>query len=86
MFLKKRFACLRWSLNDFFENFIYLSIFINMILLVMDSPQNDPKGSKAKFVVVSGEILAAIFFAEAILRIFALGFFECSIPGRKAYF
>ena len=57
-----------------------------MILLVMDSPQNDPNGGKAKFILVSGEFLAAIFFVEALLRIFALGFFECSIPGRKAYF
>lgn len=84
--LKKRVACMSWSLNTFFENFIYLSIFINMILLVIDSPENDPNGGKAKMILGLGEFLASIFFAEAIVRIFALGFFECSIPGRKAYF
>jgi hypothetical protein len=56
-----------------------------MVLLVLDSPQNDPGGQKAKTLASFSRVLARIFFIEAILRASALGFFTTSLPGRKAY-
>lgn len=84
--LKNRFSFMRWQLNTFFENFIYLCIFTNMIILVLANPNDDPSGNKHKRLNVLEELISQIFFIEALLRILALGFWTTSLPGRKPYF
>jgi len=72
-------------MNTFFENTIYLIIIISMIILIIDSPFNDPNGSFSKGIKDVEWLISIIFFIEAVLRIGALGFFSSCLPGKKGY-
>jgi len=83
--LKNRFFCLSWSLNMWFENFIYFFIMCAMIMLILDNPQLDPESEMARKMSKIDEVISLVFFVEAILRIGALGFINSSLPGKKGY-
>lgn len=83
--MKSKIFFLNWTLNELFENIIYLCILISMILLIVANPQLDPKGAFAIGVNQVEEVISFIYLTEAILRIFALGFFTSSVPGQKGY-
>ena len=40
--VSQKVVFLRWNINQWFENFIYLLILVSMILLILDNPMNDP--------------------------------------------
>jgi len=74
-----------WTLNTWFENFIFFCIIVSMCLLCLDNPNNDPNGSLSKHLEQVDNFIAFVFFSEAILRIMSTGFFVSSIPGKKGY-
>jgi hypothetical protein len=83
--LQERLIFLKWTVNQWFENFIYLLILISMILLTLDNPMNDPNLDKTKVIAKIDYWITILFCMEAICRIIALGFLHSSIPNRKGY-
>lgn len=56
-----------------------------MIMLCVDNPNNDPSSLSSEIIAEIDYWITLLFTFEAIFRITALGFFSCSIPGKKAY-
>lgn len=83
--MKRRVFFVQWTLNNWFENFIYLFIFGSMIMLVLDNPMTDPNSMMANKIENIDKVITIIFAIEAICRIIALGFFKGSVPQRKGY-
>ena len=83
--LEKKCPFLLWSLNTWFENFIYFFILLAMVLLVLDNPNVDPNSQLRQWMIYLENIIIIIFFTEVVLRILANGFFYSSLPGKKGY-
>lgn len=83
--LEKKCPFLLWSLNTWFENFIYFFILLAMLLLVIDNPNVDPESQLSQWMIYFENIIIIVFFIEVILRILATGFFHSSLPGKKGY-
>lgn len=71
--------CVHWSLNTWFENFIQLTIFCSLLILVNDTPNADPNQDYVTYLRIANRCVSFIFFAEALLRIGAIGFFDTSL-------
>ena len=83
--MKRKCFFINWTLNNWFENIIYIFIFCSMIMLMVDNPSLDPDSNVAIKIALIDRIITFIFALEAICRIIAQGFFKCSIPQRKGY-
>jgi len=83
--LKKSMLFFEWTLNQWFEYTIYLCIFLSMIILTMDNPLLDPMSDNAQAISQVDQVITIIFALEALFRIIALGFYNTSLKGRKAY-
>lgn len=79
-FLKSYIFFMNWSLNTFFESFIYFTIALSLVLLVLDDPNDDPDSAKHQNLKKMNQIVTWIFITEAILRIGATGFYYSSLP------
>lgn len=55
------------------------------MLLVIDSPGDDPDGPRRVAIANTDAAVRAIFLVEAALRILAEGFFVSALPGKKGY-
>ena len=69
--LEKKCPFLLWSLNTWFENFIYFFILLAMLLLVIDNPNIDPDSPLRTWMHYCESVIIIVFFVEAILRILA---------------
>ena len=78
--MKRKCFFINWTLNNWFENIIYIFIFCSMIMLMVDNPSLDPDSNVAVKIAFIDRIITIIFALEAICRIIAQGFFKCSIP------
>lgn len=78
--VKRRLFFINWTLNNWFENIIYIFIFCSMIMLMIDNPSTDPDSMVAIQIATIDRVITFIFAFEAIFRIIAQGFFKGSIP------
>lgn len=79
------FICVNWSLNTWFENFIQLTILCSLLILINDVPNSDPQKQYVAYFKIADRCVSFIFFAEAFVRVAALGFFYTSLQAQKAY-
>lgn len=68
---KRKLFFIDWTLNNWFENIIYIFIFGSMVMLVLDNPQRDPESTIAVKIAFIDRIITIIFALEAICRIIA---------------
>ena len=78
--MKRKLFFFNWTLNNWFENIIYIFIFCSMIMLMVDNPSLDPDSEIAVKIAYIDRVITIIFALEAICRIIAQGFFKGSIP------
>ena len=83
--LENKCPFMLWSLNTWFENFIYFFILLAMLLLVIDNPNVDPDGPLRQWMLYLENIIIMVFFIEVVLRILANGFIHSSLPGKRGY-
>lgn len=57
--------------NSCFENFILLLIILNSIILVLDSPLNNPEGPLHKHLELMNQVFTVLFTFELIVRVIA---------------
>ena len=73
------------KLNRIFNYLMSVIIFINVILLLLTSPINDPQTSSTKVIKRLDIACTVIFIIEAVSKIIALGLYKTSIIGCKPY-
>lgn len=62
----------------YFENVIMVMIILSSLMLIIDSPLNDPNSTFSRILGIVDAIFTVIFTIEAIIKIIALGFFTSS--------
>ena len=82
---KSKIGIFQWTLNQWFESAIYLFIFLSMVLLVVDNPMIKENSAQRNFLNLAEKVITYTFMIEAMCRIIGLGFYKCSLYGRKAY-
>ena len=83
--MRRNLPCIMWPLNRWFEYFIFASILGSILLLITDSPNDDPASPTRQSLARADFVFSTIFIIEALLRILAEGFLTSSLPGRKGY-
>ena len=71
---KSRLACLKLVINSKFETFIILCILTTSVCLAIESPLRDPEGMLMRILLYMDYAFTAVFFVEAVLKIYAYGF------------
>lgn len=83
--LRRNLPCLKWKINKWFETLVLVAIMMSIVLLIIDSPLEDPNSDKKKLIEQIDGAVGIFFVFEALARILAEGFFVSSIPGQKGY-
>lgn len=68
-----RLVCSWVTSTDFFEGFITLLGLTSLALVALENPFDDPESFKVRFLIISGEVIQAIFIIEFLMRCIADG-------------
>lgn len=71
--------------SKWFEYIIITLIMLSSILLCVDTPLLNPETVYSKIFSYLDQLFALLFLIEALLKIFAMGFFCNKFPGIKGY-
>ncbi|XP_062299119.1 voltage-dependent T-type calcium channel subunit alpha-1G [Scomber scombrus] len=69
-----RIICKKIIKHKMFDHVVLIIIFLNCITIAMERPRIDPGSAERIFLTLSNYIFTAIFVAEMVLKIVALGF------------
>ncbi|NXT07738.1 CAC1H protein, partial [Prunella fulvescens] len=76
-----RVMCQKVIAHKMFDHVVLVFIFLNCITIALERPDIDPLSTERIFLSVSNYIFTAIFVAEMMVKVVALGFFS----GENAY-
>ncbi|NWY67470.1 CAC1H protein, partial [Erithacus rubecula] len=76
-----RMMCQKIIAHKMFDHVVLVFIFLNCITIALERPDIDPLSTERIFLSVSNYIFTAIFVAEMMVKVVALGFFS----GENAY-
>ncbi|NXM91123.1 CAC1H protein, partial [Oenanthe oenanthe] len=76
-----RMMCQKVIAHKMFDHVVLVFIFLNCITIALERPDIDPLSTERIFLSVSNYIFTAIFVAEMMVKVVALGFFS----GENAY-
>ncbi|XP_053132595.1 voltage-dependent T-type calcium channel subunit alpha-1H isoform X3 [Hemicordylus capensis] len=71
-----RATCQRVIAHKMFDHVVLVFIFLNCITIALERPDIDPNSTERIFLSVSNYIFTAIFVAEMLVKVVALGFFS----------
>ncbi|OXB81907.1 UNVERIFIED_CONTAM: hypothetical protein H355_015104 [Colinus virginianus] len=71
-----RVMCQKVIAHKMFDHVVLVFIFLNCITIALERPDIDPHSTERIFLSVSNYIFTAIFVAEMMVKIVALGFFS----------
>ncbi|NXS53760.1 CAC1H protein, partial [Brachypteracias leptosomus] len=71
-----RVMCQRVIAHKMFDHVVLVFIFLNCITIALERPDIDPHSTERIFLSVSNYIFTAIFVAEMMVKVVALGFFS----------
>ncbi|XP_071427711.1 voltage-dependent T-type calcium channel subunit alpha-1H isoform X2 [Pithys albifrons albifrons] len=71
-----RVMCQRVIAHKMFDHVVLVFIFLNCITIALERPDIDPQSTERIFLSVSNYIFTAIFVAEMMVKVVALGFFS----------
>ncbi|NWI55986.1 CAC1H protein, partial [Calyptomena viridis] len=71
-----RMMCQRVIAHKMFDHVVLVFIFLNCITIALERPDIDPQSTERIFLSVSNYIFTAIFVAEMMVKVVALGFFS----------
>nr|XP_019611801.1 PREDICTED: voltage-dependent T-type calcium channel subunit alpha-1H isoform X1 [Rhinolophus sinicus] len=76
-----RASCQKIIAHKMFDHVVLLFIFLNCITIALERPDIDPESTERVFLSVSNYIFTAIFVAEMMVKVVALGL----VSGEHAY-
>ncbi|XP_062999326.1 voltage-dependent T-type calcium channel subunit alpha-1H [Elgaria multicarinata webbii] len=76
-----RATCQKVITHKMFDHVVLVFIFLNCITIALERPDIDPNSTERIFLSVSNYIFTAIFVAEMMVKVVALGFFS----GKNTY-
>ncbi|KFU94109.1 Voltage-dependent T-type calcium channel subunit alpha-1I, partial [Chaetura pelagica] len=71
-----RVMCQKVIAHKMFDHVVLVFIFLNCITIALERPDIDPHSTERIFLSVSNYIFTAIFVAEMMVKVVALGFFS----------
>ncbi|XP_062444633.1 voltage-dependent T-type calcium channel subunit alpha-1H isoform X2 [Rhea pennata] len=71
-----RVMCQKVIAHKMFDHVVLVFIFLNCITIALERPDIDPHSTERMFLSVSNYIFTAIFVAEMMVKVVALGFFS----------
>ncbi|NWV02130.1 CAC1H protein, partial [Upupa epops] len=71
-----RGMCQKVIAHKMFDHVVLVFIFLNCITIALERPDIDPQSTERIFLSVSNYIFTAIFVAEMMVKVVALGFFS----------
>ncbi|NXQ38730.1 CAC1H protein, partial [Catharus fuscescens] len=71
-----RMMCQKVIAHKMFDHVVLVFIFLNCITIALERPDIDPLSTERIFLSVSNYIFTAIFVAEMMVKVVALGFFS----------
>ncbi|NWW77198.1 CAC1H protein, partial [Climacteris rufus] len=71
-----RVMCQKVIAHKMFDHVVLVFIFLNCITIALERPDIDPQSTERIFLSVSNYIFTAIFVAEMMVKVVALGFFS----------
>ncbi|XP_061850375.1 voltage-dependent T-type calcium channel subunit alpha-1H [Colius striatus] len=71
-----RVMCQKVIAHKMFDHVVLVFIFLNCITIALERPDIDPHSTERVFLSVSNYIFTAIFVAEMMVKVVALGFFS----------
>uniref|UniRef100_A0A670JGT5 Ion transport domain-containing protein n=1 Tax=Podarcis muralis TaxID=64176 RepID=A0A670JGT5_PODMU len=71
-----RANCQKVIAHKMFDHIVLVFIFLNCITIALERPDIDPNSTERIFLSVSNYIFTAIFVAEMMVKVVALGFFS----------
>ncbi|NXG80548.1 CAC1H protein, partial [Baryphthengus martii] len=71
-----RMMCQKVIAHKMFDHVVLVFIFLNCITIALERPDIDPHSTERIFLSVSNYIFTAIFVAEMMVKVVALGFFS----------
>ncbi|XP_042294491.1 voltage-dependent T-type calcium channel subunit alpha-1H isoform X2 [Sceloporus undulatus] len=71
-----RANCQKVIAHKMFDHVVLVFIFLNCITIALERPDIDPNSTERVFLSVSNYIFTAIFVAEMMVKVVALGFFS----------
>ncbi|XP_078237435.1 voltage-dependent T-type calcium channel subunit alpha-1H isoform X3 [Pogona vitticeps] len=71
-----RASCQKVIAHKMFDHVVLVFIFLNCITIALERPDIDPHSTERVFLSVSNYIFTAIFVAEMMVKVVALGFFS----------
>ncbi|XP_058013632.1 voltage-dependent T-type calcium channel subunit alpha-1H [Ahaetulla prasina] len=71
-----RANCQKVIAHKMFDHVVLIFIFLNCITIALERPDIDPNSTERIFLSVSNYIFTAIFVAEMMVKVVALGFFS----------
>ncbi|NXW84192.1 CAC1H protein, partial [Alopecoenas beccarii] len=71
-----RVTCQKVIAHKMFDHVVLVFIFLNCITIALERPDIDPHSTERIFLSVSNYIFTAIFVAEMMVKVVALGFFS----------
>uniref|UniRef100_A0A672UWW0 Voltage-dependent T-type calcium channel subunit alpha n=1 Tax=Strigops habroptila TaxID=2489341 RepID=A0A672UWW0_STRHB len=75
-FCRFRVMCQKVIAHKMFDHVVLVFIFLNCITIALERPDIDPHSTERIFLSVSNYIFTAIFVAEMMVKVVALGFFS----------
>uniref|UniRef100_A0A4X2LDL6 Calcium voltage-gated channel subunit alpha1 H n=1 Tax=Vombatus ursinus TaxID=29139 RepID=A0A4X2LDL6_VOMUR len=73
---RARVTCQKVIAHKMFDHVVLVFIFLNCITIALERPDIDPNSTERVFLSVSNYIFTAIFVAEMMVKVVALGFFS----------